>query len=220
MGGKVMFFHTTMNTPNTMKQAFFKRFPEAELINIVDDSILPEVKANKGEYTQGIVKKLINYGRMAEESGASIAVCMCTTITKAVEEAAKELKIPFITIDGPMLEYAVRNGNKIALLVTADTTIKASGNSAKAAAIREGKDSAKIDIIFVENASDALNKENNKEKHDMIIAEYIKEAEKDYDIIVLAQVTMADAAKLVTDNEVKVLTSIEMGLEQLSPYIK
>lgn len=215
---KALFFHTTMNTPGFMKSEFKKRFPNAGMINIVDDSVLPEVSANDNMYTPGIVSRLIKYAKIGEELGASVAVCMCTTITGAVREASMSTKIPFVTIDRPMLEMAVRTGSRVAILVTASTTLAASDISIKQVAKDVGS-GALIDTILVPGASDALNRDGDKEKHNRLIAEAAMKASVDHDVIVLAQATMAETAKLLKGCKVPVLSSVESGLEQLGKYL-
>lgn len=118
MNKTVAFFHTTMNTPLPLKQAFYRRFPDDRLITVMDDSVLPEVIANEGSFTPGIVRRLVSFGSNAQMQGACVAMCMCTTLTEAVAQAGLALDIPFITIDGPMLDRAVREGERVALLIT------------------------------------------------------------------------------------------------------
>jgi aspartate/glutamate racemase len=200
------------------KEAFQKRFPSTQLINVVDDSILPEVMANNDCYTPSIVRRLVSYATNFQVQGAVAAVCMCTTLTKAVEEAGKTMDIPFLTIDGPMLKEAVARGTKIAMLITARTTRLASTAAIRGVADQMGK-SVKNDTILVEGAFEALNFEADREKHDRLIEEVARKAALDHDIIVLAQVTMADIAERLSDISVPVLTSVESGVEQLTVYL-
>ena len=156
----VAFFHTTMNTPLPLKQAFHSRFPGARLITVMDDSVLPEVIANGGSFTPGIVRRLVSFGSNVQMQGASVAVCMCTTLTEAVAQAGLALDIPFITIDGPMLAQAVTEGKRVALLITANTTFRASSRSARQAAIRAGREQVvqcRIYVTDIENW-DAVNR--------------------------------------------------------------
>jgi len=201
-----------------MSEAFKKRFPDVPLINVVDDSILPEVMANGDRHTPGIVRRLVSFAINAQIQGAVAAVCMCTTLGGAVAEAAKAVDIPFITIDEPMLEKAVQSGEKIALIITARTTRKASSDAARAAASRMGRD-VQTDVILVEGAFEALNVQGDKERHDALIEEAARKAAEDYDVIVLAQATMAFIAERLTDLTVPVLTSVESGIEQLTAWL-
>ncbi|NLZ99769.1 MAG: Asp/Glu racemase [Clostridiaceae bacterium] len=218
MEKKIAFFHSTLNTPAMMSEAFKKRFPDVPLINVVDDSILPEVMANGDRHTPGIVRRLVSFAINAQIQGAVAAVCMCTTLGGAVAEAAKAVDIPFITIDEPMLEKAVQSGEKIALIITARTTRKASSDAARAAASRMGRD-VQTDVILVEGAFEALNVQGDKERHDALIEEAARKAAEDYDVIVLAQATMAFIAERLTDLTVPVLTSVESGIEQLTAWL-
>ena len=213
------FFHTTMNTPRPLAEAFHQRFPGAPLISVMDDSILPEVITNNGCYTRRIVRKLIAFGEEAARCGASVALCMCTTLNQAVAEAAPYLDIPFLTIDGPMLNQAVRVGSRIALLITASTTRTASGRAIRAAAIQAGKPEISIDTILVEGAFDALNHAHDKKLHDHLIAECARNAAGTHDVIALAQVSMADVSRDLADLNIPVLTSLDSGIGQLAAFL-
>lgn len=219
MDKKIAFFHSTFNTPAIMREAFTARFPEVPLINIADDSILPVVISNGNKPTSGIVRKLISFALNAQMQGAVAAVCMCTTLGEAVEAAAKAVDIPFVTIDGPMLEAAAKAGKRTAILVTAPTTITATTAAAYAAAKRAGCDGTQPEVILVEGTFDALNKEKDIEKHDRLISQAARNAAKDYDSVVLAQVTMAHIAAQLTDLPVPVFTSVESGIEQLAKWL-
>lgn len=218
MGKKAAFFHTTLATPAPMKAAFHERYPEAELITILEDGVLPEVIANDGLPTPSIVKRLVEYGAIAQEQGAAVFVCMCTTLGIAVREAQKAVAIPMLTIDGPMLKKAVETGSKIGMLITFPPTECTS----KAAALAFAADCERevtVDVIVVDGARDALNA-GDKQTHDRLIAEKAQAVAADYDVLVFAQVTMLDAAGQCTSLPVPVLTSVQSGIEQLACYLE
>lgn len=217
MNKKVVFFHTTPATPEPMKEAFLKRFPEDQLITVLDDGILPEVLRNNDTPTRGITKRLIQYGSMAQEQGAAAFVCMCTTLGMAVRDAQKALDIPMLTIDRAMLREAVTIGKRIGMLITFPPTQKTSRETCLAFAKDMGRD-VNVDVIIVENAREALNK-GDKELHDALIVKKAHEIAGEYDVLVFAQVTMVDAAERCTDIKIPVLTSIESGMKQLDKYL-
>lgn len=213
----VYFFHTTPATPEPMKKAFQERYPEAQLVTILDDGILPEVIANDGIPTRAITKRLVEYGGMAQDQGASVFVCMCTTLGVAIREAQKAISIPMITIDGPMLKEAVMTGEKIGMLITFPPTEKTS----KAACLAFAEDCNKkvdVDVVIVENAREALN-QGDKKLHDELIIKKAHEIADRYEVLVFAQVTMLDAAKGCEDLPIPVMTSVNSGIEQLSEYL-
>ena len=212
---KVMFFHTTPATLHPMQEAFKRKFPHAKLLTLFDDSILPEVLENANAPTEFIVRKLMTYGALAQESGADVFENMCTTLGIAMRHAQKALTIPMLTIDGPMLRQAVRAGKRIGMLITFPPTAGPSRDAAMAFAEEAGKE-VLVDVIVVEGARVALNN-GDKTRHDRLIAEKAKEVAGCYDVLVFAQVTMLEAAEC-GDLGVPVMTSVESGLEQLNEY--
>lgn len=217
MKNLVYFFHTTPATPEPMKKAFREQYPNAQLVTILDDGILPEVIANDGIPTRAITKRLVEYGGMAQEQGAAVFVCMCTTLGVAVREAQKAISIPMITIDGPMLKEAVMTGEKIGMLITFPPTEKTS----KAACLAFADDCNKkveVEVVIAEGAREALN-QGNKELHDELIVKKAHEIAHKYDVLVFAQVTMLDAARRCGDLSIPVLTSVDSGIGQLRQYL-
>ena len=77
-----------------------------------------------------------------------------------------------------------------------------------------------IDVIHVEGAFAAITVENDREKHDRLVVQAASNAAREHDVIVLAQVTMADVAPALASLPIPVLTSPESGLEQLRPYLE
>lgn len=202
-----------------MTEAFYKRYPDCELTNVVDDGILREVIANENEVTPGVRRKLVELGKTAELSGAEAVVCMCTTIAGAAAFADQTMNIPFLTIDGPMLLEAAGKGKRIAVLITAETTRKASAASMQRALEKAGNKAARFDMILVEDAWNALNLRQDKKTHDALIEAAAREAAKDHDVLVLAQATMSDVAEKLSDLALPVLTSVESGIAQLDAYL-
>lgn len=219
MKKRVVFFHTTFNTPGYMAKLFRERYPDAELYNIVDDSILQEVSANDCKYTPSIVRKLVHYGEAAEAIGACVMVNMCTTLAEAVKCARNAMQIPFLCIDEPMLKEAVHAGKRIALIVTAATTVVPSTLAVQAMIASEGVSGVTVDTIFVDGAFHAITVKMDKEEHDRLIRSAAEKAAKDHDVIVLAQVTMAGLKDQLEDLKLPILISPYSGLEQLSEYL-
>lgn len=216
---KVVFVSTVAGIIPGMKEAFAWQFPDVQLINLLDDGIIPEITENGGKLTPDIIKRVADYGVTAERYGASAAVCMCTTIAPAVDAAQPAVGIPYLKIDGPMLERAATMGDRIALLVTAELTFGPSTQSARKAAEKMGRGQVQIDTILVEGAWAALNLEGDKAAHDRLIVEKAREVAGSYDVIVLEQASMVDAASALEDLGVPVLTSVEMGIAQLAQYL-
>ena len=60
----------------------------------------------------------------------------------------------------------------------------------------------------------------DRELHDRKIAEVILENKEKYDVIVLAQASMANAVSYAEEVRDKILTSLPLGLKQLGQFLK
>lgn len=65
---KVAVIHTSPVSLNELKALFAELLPEVEMINIIDDSLLEEVKRNNG-ITPGIIGRMCLYGQAAAVDG-------------------------------------------------------------------------------------------------------------------------------------------------------
>ena len=70
---KVVFVSTVAGIIPGMKEAFARQFPDVQLINLLDDGIIPEITENGGKLTPDIIKRVADYGVTAERYGASAA---------------------------------------------------------------------------------------------------------------------------------------------------
>jgi len=210
---KVAVIHTFLYSVEDIKKIFREKLPEVEMINIIDDSLLQEALSNKG-ITPGIIRRISKYAVEAEALGVDAILNQCSSVGEAADIAQKMVKIPYVKIDQPMAEEAVRLGSKVAVIATAISTIEPSSRLVESMALKAGKE-VTVSRCFCVGAYEALLIENNREKHNEIVIETIKKASEENDVIVLAQGSMYHLLPLLKDIKVPVLTSLETGVEQL-----
>ena len=213
MQKKVAVIHTFLHSVENFKKLFKEKLPEVEMINILDDSLLQEVLANKG-LTSGVIRRICTYAIEAEALGADCILNTCSSVGEAADIAQKSISIPYVKIDGPMTEEAVKLGTNIAVIATAVSSIEPSSRLVENTAKRMNKE-VKVNRWFAEGAYEALRIENNREKHNQIVIDTVKSAAKENDVIVLAQGSMHHLLPLLPDMDKPVLTSLETGVEQL-----
>ena len=218
MKKKVAVIHTFLYSVEVLKQLFKEMLPEVEMINIIDDSLLQEALNNKG-ITPGIIRRISKYAVEAEALGADAILNQCSSVGEAADVAQKLISIPYVKIDQPMAEEAVRLGSKIAVIATAISTIEPSSRLVENMAKKVDKN-VQVNRCFCEGAYEALLVENNREKHNQIVLDTIKKASEENDVIVLAQGSMYHLMPLLKDIKVPVLTSLESGVEQLRAVLK
>ncbi len=209
---KVYIIHTSLVSYEELNSLFKDIVPEAKVFNIVDDSLLADVMANVG-ITPKIIARLCSYYKEAENNGADLIFNQCSSVGDASDIAANIVNVDVVKVDEAMAENAVAMGSDIAVIATVKSTMKPSCNLIKNKAKLIGKD-IMIKQYLVDGALDILMKEKDKAKHNRLVIEKIKEAEKHCDVIVLAQGSMTALLDDINNADIKkhVLTSPYLGV--------
>lgn len=211
MKKKVAIVQTSMVSTEDLKRLFGEIVPEAELINIIDDSLLNEVK-RVGHITPFLVHRMCCYYQLAEQSGVDLIFNQCSSVGEAADIAAQTVATPVLKVDEPMAQKAVELGTKIAVIATVGSTMGPSCRLVERQAEKVGK---KIELqrLLIDGALDVLMREG-VEKHNQMVLDTVRKAAETADVIVLAQGSMIVLEPLLTDIKVPVLTSPRMGVER------
>jgi Asp/Glu/hydantoin racemase len=209
---KVYIVHTSLVSHSDLMALFAEIIPEAEVFNIVDDSLLHDVKQNGG-INEKIIGRMCKYFEAAAQNGADLIFNQCSSVGEAADIAAKLVSIPVVKVDEAMAEKAVELGSRIAVVATVKSTMKPSCNLVRTKAAEAGKDVEVVECL-VEGALDVLMKEKNREKHNALVLEMVKKAESECDVIILAQGSMTVLLPELKDIKKPVLTSPRMGVEK------
>lgn len=205
---------TSLPTGTLMSDLFKKEFPEAVVYNIVDDSIVREILSNNNTISSDIVKRVCGYVISAEMSGAELVVICCSTISGLAVTARKLVSMPVVGIDEPMMEKAVKQGETVMVLATMPSTLSPSLRLLQDTCQRFDK-SVVIDSVLCTEARCFLDAGNAKQ-HDALLTDEINKALQSYDVVVLAQASMARVCGILTDADRKrVLTSPSIAVESI-----
>jgi Asp/Glu/hydantoin racemase len=217
MEKKVAIIHTSFVSVDDLKGLFIEILPEVKLYNIVDDSLLAEVM-EKGGLTKGVTKRICNYAVHAQEIGADLILNQCSSVGEAVDVARSIVDIPYLKIDEPMAEEAVRLGTRISVVATVPTTLGPSIRLIERTAERVGK-KVEIQSCLVPGALEVLLKEKDKEKHNAMVLDKINSIVDSSDVIVLAQGSMICLLPYLKALKVPVLTSPRLGVERVKKLL-
>ncbi len=209
---KIACIHTSNVSYYDLKDLFKQTAPEVELFNIVDDSLLEEVKT-VGHITPAIISRMCTYFKIAESLGADLIFNQCSSVGEASDIAAKCVSIPVVKVDEAMAEKAVEMGKKIAVIATVASTVAPSSNLVRTKAKLAGKEVV-VDEVLVDGALDILMKEKDVEKHNRLVLDAIERASENHDVIVLAQGSMTALLPYLKETKVPVLTSPAMGVKK------
>src|SRR5947207_2826650 len=76
---RISVIHTSPATVDVFGRLLRERFPEARISNIMDDSILPELRDNGGDVA-AVQPRWREYVRIARDQGADVILNACSSI--------------------------------------------------------------------------------------------------------------------------------------------
>lgn len=206
---KIVLLQTSMVSFQTFNQLFQEIIPEAQVSNLVDEDLLNTLNLNKG-ITTSIIQRISQYCIFAEAAGADLIFSQCSSTREGIECARKMVRISIVMVDDGMNASAVAMGARIGVAATAAATIKPTVSALTQAA---GK-SIDVKTYLADGALDVLMKEKNREKHDALVLDLLRSAEKENDVIVLAQGSMVTLEPYLAQIAVPVLTSPRLGVQR------
>ena len=206
--------HTSMvfvNVETMMKDMFAEIMPDVRLVNIVDDSLLPDVMET-GVIDDDVQKRMSAYVRAAEDTGADAVLSLCSSLGPTIDPTRETVEIPVIKIDDPMTRRAVELGTNIGVMATVPTTLGPTIDLIRENAAEMDKE-VRIHDRLVEGAFQIL-MGGDKDKHDQMVIDTARELGQKVDIIVFAQASMTRLAPTVQDvTGLQVLTSPRLAIE-------
>lgn len=206
--------HTSLvfiNVETMMRDIFEEVMPEVRRINIVDDSLLPDVMAS-GEISTAVQERMNLYVQAAALSGADAVLSLCSSLGPSLDAARKLVKIPVIKIDDAMTAQAARQAERIGVLATVRTTLKPTVDLIfeKAA---DQKKQLEIHQKLVDGAFQVL-MSGDRDRHDALVLAAARELSSEVDLLVLAQASMTRLAPRLQDETGRaVLSSPRLAIE-------
>lgn len=205
MKPRVFLLHAYRHSVAPCEEAFARLFPEAEAVRLLDESLYADVDAD-GSLPANIGERLSSLFRHCVLSGAKGIVFTGSTFGPAVDAAKGGLPVPLLKADEAMSEMAVAKGRRILILATAKRAIPVIRHNLEIAGRAAGA-SLEITEAWVPDAQ-AANNAGHAEVHDRAIAEMTSSRSEGFDVIVLGQMSMAPARRLMpTAVAARVLTS-------------
>jgi len=209
---KVVLIHTSPVSLNDLKALFKEIIPEVEMVNIIDDSLLDEVK-KVGHINSAIVSRMCCYVQVAKTLEPDLIFNQCSSVGEAFDIARTQASCKTLKIDEPMAEKAVELGKRIGVVATVASTMNPSCNLIRRKAAEAGKE---VDVreYLVNGALDIL-MSGDVEKHNELVIEAIRKAEAENDVVVLAQGSMTAILPLLNDTSKPILTSPRLAVERV-----
>jgi len=209
---KVVLIHTSPVSLNDLKALFKEIVPDVEMVNIIDDSLLDEVK-KAGHITPAIISRMCAYVQVAKTLKPDLIFNQCSSVGEAFDIARKQAECKTLKIDEAMEEKAVELGSRIGVVATVASTVAPSCNLVRTKAKDAGKD-VTVTEYLVDGALDIL-MSGDVDKHNELVISQIRKAEAENDVVVLAQGSMTAILPLLGETKKPVLTSPRLAVERV-----
>jgi Asp/Glu/hydantoin racemase len=186
---RITLIHALKHSIQPVEAAFAKLWPEARLMNLLDDSLSADL-ARDGRLSDAMTERFLQLGRYAAGTGADAILFTCSAFGPCIEAVARaQAAMPVLKPNEAMIEQAAARGGKIGLLSTFPPTL--------ASMPREFPASLEIVPKLAEGAMAALDR-GDRAEHDRLVTEASKDL-RDCDLIALAQYSLAPTAALVAE---------------------
>ncbi len=208
----VGFLHTAHAHVRTFRDLLAERDDTVEARHLVDTGLLATARAHGPEAVRPALGDRLR--RLVAE-GADVVVCTCSTVGPTAESVGAELGLRVVRVDRPMAEAAVLAGRRVAVVSSLDEAAATLLPLLRECAEETGR---RVDFVPVR----CTETWSAFESGDLLtyttgVADTVRRAlrplDPPVDVVVLAQASMVDAAPLLRDLSVPVLTSPRLAVE-------
>jgi Asp/Glu/hydantoin racemase len=209
---RIALVHATPVAVEPIRDAFQRAWPEAETVNLLDDSLTPD-RAATTDLTERISERILRLATYGRDIGSDAVLFTCSAFGPAIEAAARALPIPVLKPNEAMFEDAIRQGDRIGMIATFGPAVGTMEAEFRDEA-RRLNSSARLRTELVEDAMTAL-RAGDAETHNRLVAERATRL-GDCQAIVLAHFSTARAVEAVRRTvKQPVLTSPEAAVARL-----
>lgn len=118
---RVVMIHAIAESMPPTKLAFQEVFPEAELVNLLDEGLFLDFGDQLTPQLRRRMSQLICY---SAEHGAQAIGLACSVYTPMVEMVRTMVDVPVISSYGPVMAEAVQAGRRIGLIAAVPATLR------------------------------------------------------------------------------------------------
>ena len=208
---QIAFLHTAAVHEPTFAGLMARLAPAVPTHHLEDASLLADAMA-AGAVTEAIARRLTARLHEAAATGAELIVCTCSTLGGAAEALGRAAGLRVLRIDRAMAEEAVARGRRILIAACLESTIAPTTELLREVAAARGMN-PELRALVVEGAW-ARFEAGDLEGYHATIAQALRRAAGEADVIVLAQASMAPAAERCADLATPILSSPELGLRR------
>ncbi len=210
---RIALIHATPVAIDPVVEAFGRLWPEAELANLLEDSLAPDL-AGAGELEPAMIDRFRRLARYAADCGAEGILFTCSAFGPAIEIAAADLApLPVLKPNEAMFAEALTRGDRIGMVATFAPSVPSMESEFHTMA-SAARPSARLETVCAEGAMNAL-RAGDTDEHNALVAEAAASL-VDCDVLMLAHFSTARAQSLVEARvAVPVLSSPDSAVTRL-----
>ena len=213
VASRIFLFHATPVAMEPVQTAMRALWPEAEAVNILDESLSIDRARDAGELSQGLVCRFVGLGRQAVAGGADGILITCSAFGPAIRQLASQVTVPVLMPNEAMFRAALLRGERIGMVATFAPAISSMEDEFAAFAAETGR-SARLETVLADGAIESLRR-GDREDHDRRVARAARDL-VDCDAIMLAHFSTARAAQTVQRAvDIPVLTAPEAAVDHM-----
>lgn len=215
---RIFLFHATPVAMEPVQGAMRALWPEAEAVNILDESLSIDRAREVGGLSQGLVCRFVALGKQAVAGGADGILITCSAFGPAIRQLASQVTVPVLMPNEAMFRDALARGERIGMVATFAPAVSTM-ESEFAAFAAEMDRSARLKTVIAEGAIESLRR-GDREDHDRRVAQAARDL-VDCDAIMLAHFSTTRAAQAVRRAvNIPVLTAPEAAVSRLRALIE
>jgi Asp/Glu/hydantoin racemase len=185
---RVVMIHAVAESMSPTKLAFQEVFPEAELVNLLDEGLFLDFDDQLTPSLRRRMTQLICY---SAEHGAQAIGLACSVYTPMVETIRGMVDVPVISSYGPVMAEAVQAGRRIGLIAAVPATLRDAEYFLQQAA----RESGKLVETYPRLAEDLMlvKRREGETAYCHLLAEEVEKLAPHVDAVLLTQFSMASA---------------------------
>lgn len=212
MATRIVLLHATPIAMQPIQAAFADLWPEAEIVNLLDDGLTID-RAREDNLSEATIERFVDLGKYGHRIGAAGILVTCSAFGPAIDRLAASVPVPVLKPNEAMFQAAIEQGSRIGMLATFGPSVSTMVDEFDEYAAVAGKQ-AKLTTVIVENAIDLLRK-GDAETHNRLVADRAPDLAH-CDAIMLAHFSTSRAASAVRAKVgTKVLTAPHAAVDRM-----
>jgi aspartate/glutamate racemase len=212
----------TIHTVRTLVDYFDRKLrlgiPSADFFHILDEALLERIRI-RGHVAAEDTLRLESHLAAGLEIGVTTVLVTCSTLSRCVAQIPSSSQLRILAIDDALLDAIVSFQGSVAVLATNPTTVEPTRQSLAARGL-ETLHGSNVAIHVIAGAFAALQRGDLK-THDRMIADAVNDHLGRYDMVALAQASMARATGLMAEQQRgRVFSSPDLAVERLANILK